>query len=111
MEDGDYAVTSKEQQDAPGQWDDAMLGPLLSVPLLFSRSGGQHGELSGDSGVRNHIRQQEHWSIYLPETHRGAHPPAWIGHWKGDEILTSSETAAIAAVVRKSGLPAVDLSA
>ncbi|MEW4488498.1 DNA-binding transcriptional regulator [Thalassoglobus sp. JC818] len=62
-------------------------------------------------GIVEWIRQHNAWSIYLPEQMRGADPPTWLSRWKGDGIIARIETQAIAAAVRKSRLPVVDVSA
>jgi LacI family transcriptional regulator len=62
-------------------------------------------------GIIAYQREHELWSIYLGEQQRGARPPQWMKSWKGDGIIARIETEEIAAVVRRSGLPTVDVSA
>ncbi len=62
-------------------------------------------------GIIAYQREHELWSIYVGEQERGAKPPAWLRNWKGDGIIARIETEAIAAVVRRTHLPVVDVSA
>ena len=62
-------------------------------------------------GIIAYQREHELWSIYLGEQQRGARPPVWMKSWKGDGIIARIETEAIAAAVRRSGVPTVDVSA
>lgn len=62
-------------------------------------------------GVLAYVRRHEPWSLYVPEQERGAAPPGWLSRWKGDGIIARIETAAIARGVKKTKLPAVDVSA
>ncbi|MEZ6087527.1 MAG: hypothetical protein R3C05_05770 [Pirellulaceae bacterium] len=62
-------------------------------------------------GIATYIRQHDRWSIYLPEQERGGRPPSWIERWKGDGIIARIETDQIAAALRKTGIPVVDVSA
>ena len=81
----------------------------LSVALLIETSNSYaRGVLEG---IAKYVRLHERWSIYLPEQERGGHPPAWLSEWKGDGIIARVETDKIAAILRKTGLPIVDVSA
>jgi LacI family transcriptional regulator len=62
-------------------------------------------------GILTYVRQHDHWSIHLPESHRGARPPSWLARWKGDGIIARIETPAIAKAVADTKLPVVDVSA
>ncbi|QEG22464.1 DNA-binding transcriptional regulator [Mariniblastus fucicola] len=62
-------------------------------------------------GVLRYQQEHERWNIDLPEQHRGAAPPKWLAGYSGDGIIARIETEAIAAAVRQSQLPAVDVSA
>lgn len=62
-------------------------------------------------GIAQYNRHQRRWSIFLPEQERGARPPRWLEHWRGDGILARIETDRIAAALRKTKLPVVDVSA
>ncbi|MBA3484542.1 MAG: DNA-binding transcriptional regulator [Pirellulales bacterium] len=62
-------------------------------------------------GIIAYQREHELWSIYVAEQERGAQPPDWLKSWRGDGIIARIETAPIASAVRRTKLPAVDVSA
>ncbi len=80
-----------------------------SVALLIETSNAYARGLL--EGVITYVRRHEAWSVYLPEQERGAKPPLWLHRWKGDGIIARIETDEIAAAVRQSRLPIVDVSA
>ena len=80
-----------------------------SVALLIETSNAYaRGILDG---VIRYVREHEAWSIFLPEQERAARPPGWLSRWKGDGIIARIETDEIARAVRRTKLPAVDVSA
>ena len=80
-----------------------------SVALLIETSNSySRGVLEG---ITQYVRQHERWSIFLPEQERGGSPPQWLGKWNGDGIIARIETDEIAAALRKTKLPVVDVSA
>lgn len=62
-------------------------------------------------GIAEFARFHQQWSIYLPEQERGGKPPSWLQRWKGDGIIARVETDQIAAALRRTKLPVVDVSA
>jgi LacI family transcriptional regulator len=80
-----------------------------SVALLLETSNAYARGLL--DGIIAYQREHELWSIYVGEQQRGARPPVWINTWRGDGIIARIETKAIAAAVRRSALPTVDVSA
>ncbi|MBX3438372.1 MAG: XylR family transcriptional regulator [Planctomycetaceae bacterium] len=83
--------------------------PRYSVALLIETSNGYARGLL--EGIIDYVHRHEAWSIYLPEQERGARPPNWLSRWKGDGLIARIETEDVARVVRRSRLPAVDVSA
>ncbi|HEV7282060.1 MAG TPA: DNA-binding transcriptional regulator [Pirellulaceae bacterium] len=80
-----------------------------SVALLIETSNAYaRGVLEG---ALEYVRRHEAWSLYVPEQERGATPPDWLSRWKGDGIIARIETDEIAAAVRKTRLPVIDVSA
>ena len=79
------------------------------VALLVETSNAYGRELL--HGIRAWLREHPSWTISLGEAQRGAPPPAWLKHWKGDGIIARIETQAIAEAVVATKLPVVDLSA
>ena len=51
------------------------------------------------------------WSIEFQEGDPGEHFPKWFGRWKWDGIIARVTTPAMAEVIRRTGVPVVDLSA
>ncbi|MFK8112082.1 MAG: XylR family transcriptional regulator [Rubripirellula sp.] len=83
--------------------------PRRSVALLIETSNSYaRGVLEG---IVDYVRHHERWSIFLPEQERGGKPPRWLGRWKGDGIIARIETDEIAAALRRTKLPVVDVSA
>ncbi|MCO8121699.1 DNA-binding transcriptional regulator [Stieleria sp. TO1_6] len=80
-----------------------------SVALLIETSNAYARNLLG--GIVSYIRTNESWSVFLPEQHRGATPPAWLRTWKGDGLIARIETEAIAEAVGQLRMPIVDVSA
>jgi hypothetical protein len=80
-----------------------------SVALLVETSNAYARGLL--DGIIAYQREHELWSIYVGEQERGARPPVWMKNWKGDGVIARIETDAIASMVRKLGLPVVDVSA
>lgn len=83
--------------------------PQRSVALLIETSNSySRGVLEG---ITEYVRHHERWSIFLPEQERGGRPPQWLGRWSGDGIIARIETDEIAASLRRTKLPVVDVSA
>ncbi len=80
-----------------------------SVALLIESSNAYARGLL--QGIIDYQHQHDAWSIYLPEQDRGATPPKWIRDWHGDGVIARIETDEIASVVRRIGIPVVDVSA
>lgn len=80
-----------------------------TVALLIETSNAYARELL--RGIRNYVREQGPWSIYLGEHRRGEPTPAWLARWKGDGVIARIETKEIARVLARLKLPTVDVSA
>jgi LacI family transcriptional regulator len=79
------------------------------VALLIETSNTYARELL--HGVRTWLREQKPWSIRFSEQARGAGVPGWLVGWKGDGIIARVTTRSMAAALRKTGLPVVDVAA
>jgi len=79
------------------------------VALLIETSNSYGRELL--QGVRDWGREQHAWSMRLSEHGRGAGLPPWLREWRGDGIIARVDTVAIAAALRRSSVPVVDVSA
>ena len=79
------------------------------VALLIETSNAFSRELL--RGVRDWMRTQRAWTIYLSEQGRGNEPPRWLKSWRGDGIIARIENPKIARAVRSCGVPVVNVSA
>lgn len=62
-------------------------------------------------GVRDWTRGGDRWAVRFSEQARLAPLPSWLHHWQGDGIIARVDSPAIAAALRKTRLPVVDVSA
>jgi len=62
-------------------------------------------------GVHDWASAGDKWSIRLTEQARLSRSPAWLPDWRGDGIIARVDSRAIAAVLKRTGLPVVDVSA
>jgi LacI family transcriptional regulator len=62
-------------------------------------------------GVRDWMQQGERWAIRFTEQARLAPLPGWLREWEGDGIIARVDSPRIAAALRRTGRPVVDVSA
>jgi LacI family transcriptional regulator len=62
-------------------------------------------------GVRDWTQGSERWAIRFTEQARLAPLPSWLGGWQGDGIIARVDSPQIAAALRRTRLPVVDVSA
>lgn len=62
-------------------------------------------------GLRGWAREHDAWAIRLTEQGRGADVPDWLKDWRGDGIIARVENESIAAALKATRLPVVDVSA
>jgi LacI family transcriptional regulator len=62
-------------------------------------------------GVRDWMRESERWAIRFTEQGRRAPLPTWLKDWQGDGIIARVDSPQIAAALRRTRLPVVDVSA
>lgn len=62
-------------------------------------------------GVRSWVREHGAWAMRLTEQGRGADVPDWLEDWRGDGIIARVENETIAAALKATRLPVVDVSA
>lgn len=60
-------------------------------------------------GIKQFAIQYGNWSMFVEVRDLESEPPVWLEHWDGDGILTRSGSSAIAAAVRRVGVPAIEL--
>lgn len=77
------------------------------VALLVETSLGSGRDIL--RGIAAHARQQRNWSLYHEPRSLGDAAPDWLARWKGDGIIARVQTPELAAAVRDTGLPVVDV--
>lgn len=82
---------------------------MRKVALLIETSNRYGRDLL--HGVRDWMHGGERWAIRFSEQARLAPLPAWVGAWRGDGMIARVDSPQIAAVLRRTGVPVVDVSA
>ena len=85
------------------------VGGTRKVALLIETSNRYGRDLL--YGVRDWMREGERWAIRFTEQGRGAPLPSWLKDWAGDGIIARVDSPRIAAALRRTRLPVVDVSA
>jgi LacI family transcriptional regulator len=62
-------------------------------------------------GVRDWMREEGKWAVRFTEQARGAAVPSWLADWQGDGIIARVDSPKIAAALKRTRLPVVDVSA
>jgi LacI family transcriptional regulator len=83
------------------------MGKVFHVALLIETSRAYGRGLL--EGVIRYLGEHGPWSLYFQPHGLGAPPPRWLRNWHGDGILARIDDRRTAAVIRQTGLPAVDL--
>jgi LacI family transcriptional regulator len=60
-------------------------------------------------GVAKFVRQRHDWSVQSEEWKWTDAPPAWLKGWDGEGIIARIETPAMARLIKRLGVPAVDV--
>lgn len=63
------------------------------------------------NGVRDWMQAHERWAVHFTEQGRLAPLPGWLRTWQGDGVIARVDSPESAAILRKTGLPVVDVSA
>ena len=82
--------------------------PTPRVALLIESSRSYGRELL--MGIAKYVRIHGPWSIEFEEGDPGEHFPKWFGRWKWDGIIARVTSPDMAGVLRRTGVPVVDLS-
>jgi LacI family transcriptional regulator len=78
------------------------------VALLFEATNAYARSLL--LGIGDYVLSHGPWSAHLVELNPDDAPPAWLSKWQGDGIIFRGENRRVAAVVKRLGLPCVDLT-
>jgi LacI family transcriptional regulator, galactose operon repressor len=60
-------------------------------------------------GVAKFVREHHEWSVQIEEWRWTEPVPSWLCHWKGDGVIAWVEEPQLGAIVRRLGVPAVDV--
>lgn len=60
-------------------------------------------------GIARYVREHEPWALYHEPRSLEESVPRWLSSWKGDGIIARIQNPAIAAAVKATGLPIVDV--
>ncbi len=82
--------------------------PTPRVALLIESSRSYGRELL--MGIAKYVRIHGPWSVEFEEGDPGEHFPKWFDRWKWDGIIARVSTPSMAEVIRRTGVPVVDLS-
>jgi LacI family transcriptional regulator len=85
----------------------ATAGKLKRVALLVETSGSYGRGLL--RGIAQYNRDRGNWSTYFRPHGLDDPPPTWIKRWKGDGLLVRVGSQPLADVVRRLGIPTVNL--
>jgi LacI family transcriptional regulator len=83
--------------------------PRPAIALLVETSNQYSRQLL--RGIRDYVREQGPWALYLTEQGRGDVIPPWLETWRGDGIIARIENSDIERAVRAIGVPVVNVSA
>ncbi|GAB2978987.1 DNA-binding transcriptional regulator [Actinotalea caeni] len=83
--------------------------PARHVALLVETSNAYARGLLG--GIHAYVREHPGWALYVAEHSRHETDFSWLDGWHGHGLIARVETSETAALVRRLGLPTVDLSA
>lgn len=62
------------------------------------------------AGITRWLTTHRGWSLYLEQHELGAAPPSWLADWRGDGVICRVTDQAVATVLRRGGMPVVDLN-
>jgi len=77
------------------------------VALLVETSLGSGRDIL--RGIAEYARQRRDWSLYHEPRSLDDSAPDWLSRWDGDGIIARIQTPELAAAVRRTGLPVVDV--
>ena len=62
------------------------------------------------AGIVRFMRMHDEWSVFLEQRDLRKKPPAWLGKWNGDGIISRATTPDLVKMVAKTGVPLVELT-
>lgn len=76
--------------------------------LLFVETSAGYGRKILE-GIGRYVREHGPWSVFFEERGLEDPPPAWLSRWRGDGIISRTATPAMAAALKATRLPVVEL--
>src|SRR3954469_22590390 len=61
-------------------------------------------------GVTRYVRSHQPWSVFLEQRELWTAPPDWLRRWRGDGVICRKTTPEMAEMLRRAGVPLVDLN-
>ena len=80
----------------------------LHVALIIETSSVYGRDLM--SGIVRFMRMHDEWSVYLEQRDLWKQPPAWLGDWRGDGIISRATTPRLLEAVERNGVPLVEVT-
>lgn len=62
------------------------------------------------AGIVRFMRMHDEWSVFLEQRDLRKKPPAWLGKWNGDGIISRATTPDLVKAVATTGVPLVELT-
>lgn len=62
------------------------------------------------AGIARYLRSNAPWSVFLEQHEFGAKPPMWLKQWRGDGVISRTSERSVAALMRRRGIPMIDLN-
>ena len=62
-------------------------------------------------GVNKYMAEHGQWSVYMELRALESRTPAWLKNWRGDGVLTRTNSQAMADAIKNTGVPVVELRA
>ncbi len=75
---------------------------MVETSLCFGR-----GVLQG---ISQYMVSERNWSIWLDMRELLADPPRWFEDWQGDGVILRSATPQVVEMIKRKGVPAIDLT-
>lgn len=61
-------------------------------------------------GITRYLQSHQPWSVFLEQRELWTSPPGWLRRWRGDGVICRKTTPELARILRRAGIPLVDVS-
>jgi LacI family transcriptional regulator len=62
------------------------------------------------TGATKYLKTHRSWSVFLEQRDLWTPPPTWLRQWRGDGVICRKTTPQLVKMLRKAGIPLVDLN-